>query len=473
MFSVRALPSSVWAHDASHRIYICIDLKSYYASVECVQRGLDPLTAYLLVADESHSEQTICLAVSPALKALGVPSRPRLFQAKESIRQAERRTGRKIDYIIAKPQMAAYIRCSAAIYGIYLKYIAPEDIHVYSIDEVFMDVTDYISLYRMPPHELAVTMIRSVLRCTGITATAGIGTNMYLAKVAMDIVAKKMKPDSDGVRVAELTEQSYCDILWSHMPLTDFWQIGQGTFRRLFEHGMYTMGDIAVMSQKNERLFYDLFGIDAELLIDHAWGMEPCTMAAIKSYVPQRRSLCCGQVLPKPYPFRNARLVMKEMLDELAGELAAENLVTSSITVHISYDPSNCSDPCFHGDYGYDYLGRRKPKSTHGTVRLGTDTNIPSRITKAVIAFWDAKVSRDYTVRRMFLTANRVVRESEGYYQLDLFTDPQREEKEKRLQAAVLMIRARFGANSLFRGIDLMKDARTLERNGQIGGHAM
>ncbi len=473
MFTVPVKPSSGWKHDASHRIYICIDLKSYYASVECVQRGLDPLSARLVVADEAHSDQTICLAVSPALKALGVPSRPRLFQAKEAVRQAERKLGRTIDYVIAKPRMDLYIRYSASIYGIYLKYLAPEDIHVYSIDEVFMDVTDYISLYKMTPRGLSMMIIRDVLKSTGITATVGIGTNMYLAKVAMDIVAKKMQPDPDGVRVAELTEDSYCDILWSHAPLTDFWQIGPGTFRRLYEHGMYTMGDVAVMSQRNEQLFYDLFGIDAELLIDHAWGIEPCTMAKIKSYVPQKRSMCCGQVLPRPYPFEQAKLVIKEMLDELAGDLAAENLVTDSITLHISYDPDNCRDPWFRGTYTLDYLGRRKPRSTHGTVRLGTDTNLSRQLTRPVLAFWDAHVSRTYTIRRMFLTANNVVGEAEGYYQLDLFTDAARAEKEKRLQTAVLRIRARFGASALFRGIDLMKGARTLERNGQIGGHAM
>ena len=473
MQAAHALPSRAWAHDALHRIYLCIDLKSYYASVECALRGLDPLTTNLLVADEAHSDQTICLAVSPSLKALGVPSRPRLFQAKEAIRRAQIRLGRKIDYIIAKPQMATYIRYAASIYSVYLRYIAPEDIHVYSIDEVFIDITDYIGLYRLTPHALAVTMIRDVLRSTGITATAGIGTNMYLAKVAMDIVAKKMKPDADGVRVAELTEESYCEILWDHEPLTDFWQIGPGTFRRLARCGMYTMGDIALMSRKNEALFYDLFGIDGELLIDHAWGIEPCTMAAVKSYVPQRRCLCCGQVLPKPYPFAKARIVFKEMLDELAGDLAAQSAVTDSITVHISYDHTSCADPWFRGEFSYDYLGRKRPASTHGTVRLGTDTNASSRITRAATAFWDARVNASYTVRRMFLTANNVVGEAEGYYQLDLFTDYRREEKEKRLQAALLHIRARFGPCAVFRGIDLMEDARTLERNGQIGGHAM
>ncbi len=468
-----ALSSAAWAHDARHRIYICIDLKSYYASVECALRGLDPLTTNLVVADEAHSDQTICLAVSPSLKALGVPSRPRLFQAKQAVAQAERKLGRKIDYIIAKPHMETYIRYSASIYSIYLKYIAPEDIHVYSIDEVFMDITDYIDLYGMTPHDLAMTIIRDVLRCTGITATVGIGTNMYLAKIAMDIVAKKMKPDPDGVRVAELTEESYCDILWSHQPLTDFWQIGPGTFRRLCRYGMYTMGDIAVMSQKNEDLFYDLFGVDAELLIDHAWGIEPCTMPMIKAFKPVRRSVCCGQVLPKPYPYHKARLVVKEMLDELAADLTAEKLVTGSITIHISYDPSNCTDPCFRGEFGYDYLGRKKPLSTHGTVRLGTDTNCASRIIRAVTAFWDAHANRSFTVRRIFLTANNVVRETEGYYQLDLFTDYRREEKERSLQSALLQIRGRYGSCAVFRGIDLLDDARTLERNGQIGGHAM
>ena len=453
------------------RIYLCIDLKSFYASVECVERGLDPLTARLLVADDSRSDATICLAVSPALKALGVPGRPRLFEAKQKIREAEIRTGRKIDYITAVPQMAKYTSCTARIYGIYLKYIAPEDIHVYSVDEVFIDITDYLPLYRMTPHELAMTMVRDVLSTTGITATCGIGTNMYLAKVAMDIVAKRMEADADGVRIAELTPMSYRLLLWDHMPLTDFWQIGGGTSRTLSTQGIFTMGDIATMSLTNEELFYQLFGINAELLIDHAWGLEPCTMPRIKTFTPVRHSVQTGQVLPKPYDYEKAGLIIREMADELCVELVSKNLVTDSIVIHIGYDYSSCDNAFFQGAFYYDYLGRKTPKHTGGTIRLGTQTNSAMRIIPAAWTFYRQAVNRQYYIRRVSVTAQNVIHENDSYFQYDLFTDPALLEKEKRLQRAIASIRSRYGRNAVLRGLNLLDDARTRERNTQIGGH--
>ena len=366
------------------RTYLCIDLKSYYASVECVKRGLDPLKADLLVADPSRSDKTICLAVSPSLKAKGVPSRPRLFEAKEKIREYEAAHRTKLDWIIATPRMAEYERISAQIFGIYLRYVSPEDVHVYSIDECFIDVTHYLYAYRekaaaagtSPARELAMTMIRDVLRTTGITATAGIGTNLYLAKVAMDIVAKKAPADEYGVRIAELDEDTYKFLLWDHRPLTDFWQIGIGKSRRLASAGLYTMGDIAARSQWDEEYFYRTFGIDAEILIDHAWGAEPVTMQDIKNYRTEEHSLSVGQVLPRPYRYEEAKIVFGEMVESLCADLFAKNLVARTFTWWLSYDWKSLEAcPDYAGPLSLDFYGRLHPRHSNGTVRLSALTN--------------------------------------------------------------------------------------------------
>ena len=413
------------------RIYICIDLKSYYASVECVFRGLDPLRTNLLVADPSRSDQTICLAVSPSLKAIGVPGRPRLFEAKQAIRLYELTHHTKVSYITAVPRMAEYERISALIYSIYLHYVAPEDVHVYSIDECFIDCTPYLHLYLdqaershvHPAHVLAMTMIREVLRTTGITATVGIGTNLYLAKVAMDIVAKKSPADRDGVRIAELNEDSYKYLLWDHRPLTDFWQIGPGKARRLMKAHLYTMGDIAERTQWDEEFFYKTFGIDGEILIDHAWGIEPVTMQDIKSYRSAGHSLSNGQVLPRPYHYEEARLVFKEMIEVLCSDMVRKKLLAPVFTWWVSYD------------------------------------------------YKSLEVCPEYLLYRRLGVCAADTSEDDGVFQLDLFTDYEALEKEMRIQQAMLEVRRRYGAGALFKGMNLMKGATTLERNQQIGGH--
>ena len=456
--------------------YVCVDLKSYYASVECVYRGLDPLKANLLVADEARTDKTICLAVSPSLKALGVSSRPRLFEAKQAIRLAEARLHRKIDYIVAVPRMAEYERISALIYGIYLKYVAQEDIHVYSIDEVFMDVTHYLHLYRRaaeaagmsPAHYMAITIIRDVLRSTGITATVGIGTNLYLAKVAMDIVAKKVPADADGVRIAELDEMSYRRQLWGHEPITAFWQVGGGTARRLERYGMRTMGDVARVSLADEDFLYRLFGVNAELLIDHAWGVEPCTMQDIKAYKPGERSLSVGQVLPRPYPFAEARLVLAEMLESLTMDLLKKGLSTDCVTFYVSFDPVSMDSGAYTGPTAIDYYGRLHPKHTVGTVRLRARTASTRLITAAVLQAFDARVDPRLFVRRMAVAAANTHQESE---QLDLFTDYTALEREERVQRAVLEVRRKYGGNALLRGMNFLEGGTARERNRQIGGH--
>ena len=456
--------------------YICIDLKSYYASVECVHRGLDPLKAHLLVADESRSDQTICLAVSPALKALGVPGRPRLFEAKQAIRLAEARLKRKIDYVTAVPRMAEYERISANIYAVYLKYVSEEDIHVYSIDEVFMDVTHYLHLYRdeaarmgtTPARCMALKMIRDVLKTTGITATAGIGTNLYLAKVAMDIVAKKAPPDKDGVRIAELDEAGYKRRLWPHEPLTAFWQVGLGTARRLSRYGMWTMGDIARMSIADEPFLYRLFGVDAELLIDHAWGIEPCTMADIKAYRPKAHSLNVGQVLPRPYAFREARLVLREMLEALTMDLAAGGQSTGCVSFWVGFDPVSMEMCAYTGPVAIDYYGRPHPKHAGGTVRLGTRTASTRIITAAVLPAFDAAVDHRLYIRRLGVAAADTAGEG---VQLDLFTDYAALEREEKLQRVVLDVRKKYGGNALLRGMNFLEGGTARERNNQIGGH--
>lgn len=502
------------------KTYIAIDIKSFYASVECKERGRNPLTTNLVVADKSRTEKTICLAVSPALKSYGIPGRPRLFEVVQKVREANnaRRwkapnrtfTGvsddsielnanpaLKIDYIVAPPRMSCYMEYSTRIYNVYLKYIAPEDIHVYSIDEVFMDVTAYLNTYGMTARELAMTMIQDVLKTTGITATAGIGSNLYLCKVAMDIVAKHIEPDKDGVRIAELDEMSYRRILWNHRPLTDFWRVGRGYAKKLEEHGLYTMGDIARCSVgkpnelHNEELLYKMFGINAELLIDHAWGYEPCTMEYIKAYKPETNSVCSGQVLHCPYDFEKARLVVKEMTDLMVLDLVDKRLVTDQIVLTVGYDIENLTDPKQIGKYKgavtVDRYGRKVPKHAHGTTNLKKQTSSTRLITEAVLELYDRIVDKDLLIRRINITANKLVDESavskkEEFEQLDLFTDYQAREKEeakeeadlereKRMQRAMLDIKKKFGKNAILKGMNLQEGATAKDRNEQIGGH--
>ena len=451
--------------------FIAADAKSFYASVECVERGLDPLTTNLLVADESRTDGTICLAVSPSLKALGVPGRPRLFQAKQKIAEAEARLRRKIDYIIAPPQMAKYLEVSAAIYGVYLKYIAPQDIHPYSVDEVFIDAGPYLGHMRMTAHELALTMIRDVLKTTGITATVGIGTNLYLAKIAMDIVAKKAKADADGVRIAELDEQRYKELLWDHLPLTDFWMISHGTAGRLARLGISTMGDLARYSLYDESALYRMFGVDAEILVDHAWGCESCTMADIKSYRPSSTSLSSGQVLSRPYPFEQARLVIAEMTEQLMLELLEKHLTAEAIVLHVGYDKENCEKGGYTGLTKLDYLGRKIPVSAHGTADLGGPTSLTSRGVGAVLRLFDQIVDKKLTARRLNIAAIRVAKEADIPVQFDLFSDHAREERERELGRAIIAMHRKYGKNAVLRGHDLLEGATQMERNEQIGGH--
>ncbi len=489
------------------KYYIAIDLKSFYASQECIERGLDPLTTNLVVADESRTEKTICLAVSPSLKAYGVPGRARLFEAIQKVQEANaiRRgnrtfTGKScdanelkvnpalaIDFIIAKPRMAHYLECSARIYEVYLRYIAPEDIHVYSIDEVFIDATPYLKTYGMTAHELARMLIRAVLAETGITATAGIGTNLYLCKVAMDIVAKKMPADEDGVRIAELDEMSYRRLLWSHRPLTDFWRVGPGYARRLERNGMFTMGDVARCSVgkpwdfHNEDLLYKLFGINAELLIDHAWGWEPCTIGHIKAYKPSTNCLSTGQVLQCPYDFEKTKLVVREMADMLSMDLLDKALVTDQIVLTIGYDRESLTDSkiSYSGPVTLDHYGRRIPKHAHGTANLGRHTSSTRLIVEAAMALFDKNVAPQLLCRRINLTANHVIRERDipasPMEQLDLFAAAPEEdsdlEREKRRQQAVLEIRKKYGKNAILKGMNFKEGATARERNAQIGGH--
>ena len=493
------------------RTYIAIDLKSFYASVECRDRGLDPLTTHLVVADASRTEKTICLAVTPPLKACGVPGRARLFEVVEKVneinsRRALRAPGGKLtgssfhapelkaqpqlalDYIKAPPRMARYMEYSTQIYQIYLKYVAPEDIHVYSIDEVFMDVTGYLRAARMTARQFASTIIQDVFQTTGITATAGIGTNLYLCKVAMDIVAKHVEPDENGMRIARLDEHSYRQLLWSHRPLTDFWRIGGGYARKLEQNGMFTMGDVARCSldYRQEKLF-KLFGVNAELLIDHAWGWEPCTMAEIKAYRPSASSLGTGQVLHCPYPYEKARLIVREMTDLLTLDLVEKQLVTDQLVLTIGYDIENLKDEAirqtYTGEVTVDHYGRMVPKHSHGTIGLGRWTSSTRLITQAMMELFDRIADPKLLVRRVTITAGRVMDEQlcrmrQEVEQLDLFTDYQfvraeeRElRRERRRQEAVLDIRRRFGKNAILRGMNLQEGATAMDRNRQIGGH--
>ena len=502
------------------KTYIAIDLKSFYASVECRERNRDPLTTNLVVADPSRTEKTICLAVSPSLKKYGLSGRARLFEVIQKVKTAneirklkapnkvfcgssddsialQKNPSLKIDYITAPPRMAHYMEYSIKIYNIYLKYIAPEDIHIYSIDEVFIDVTHYLSTYNMTARELAMTMIQDILDTTGITATAGIGTNLYLCKIAMDIVAKHIEPDKNGVRIAELDEMSYRRLLWNHRPLTDFWRVGRGYSKKLEKIGLYTMGDIARCSigkptdYYNEELLYKLFGINAELLIDHAWGYEPCTMEDVKTYKPETNSISSGQVLHCPYEFDKARLVVKEMTDLMVLDLVDKGLVTNQIVLTIGYDIENITDKnrsqSYKGTVTTNYYGKKVPKPAHGTTNLPKQTSSTTLIINAVMELYDKIVNKKLPIRRINIVANKLVDEhsvknANKYEQLDLFTDyevlqKQREkenaesEREKRMQNTILDIKKKFGKNAILKGMNLQEGATAKDRNNQIGGH--
>jgi len=459
--------------------YIAIDMKSFYASVECVYRDLDPLKANLLVADDSRSDATICLAVSPSLKAKGVPGRPRLFEAKQAITAWERQNHSRLSYLIALPRMAEYERVSALIYSVILKYVAPEDVHVYSIDESFINCEPYLHQYEAdarkqgvePARLMAIEIVRDVLKTTGITATVGIGTNIYLAKVCMDIVAKKMPPDKDGVRIAELNEESYCYLLWNHRPLTDFWMIGPGKAKRLEKAFLFTMGDIARKSQYDEEWFYKEFGIDGEIMIAHAWGVDPVTLRDIKTYHTDSHSLSKGQVLPRPYEYGEARNAFCEMIDVLCADMYSKNLLSQNFTWWVSYDWKSLEkDPYYSGPVTRDFYGRLHPKHNNGTVKMRERTNSPKLVTEALKASFDQKTDHHLLFRRLGVCANNVTTD-DGVFQLDFFTDYDALEKEKKIQGALLEVRSKYGANALFTGKNMMKGATTLGRNMQIGGH--
>ncbi len=498
----------------NEKIYLCIDLKSFYASVECIERGLDPMTTNLVVADSSRTEKTICLAVSPSLKSIGLPGRARLFEVVQKVKDIniKRRSNApmgkfsgksndyielrnnsdlQLDYIIAPPQMAYYMKYSTRIYDIYLKYIAPEDIHVYSIDEVFMDITSYLDTYKLSPHDLAMRIINDVLETTGITATAGIGTNMYLAKIAMDVMAKKMKADKNGVRIAFLDELTYRKELWTHRPLNDFWRVGKATAKKLEQNGFYTMGDIAAQSlnEYGEEKLYKLFGVNAELLIDHAWGWEPCEIKDIREYIPENKSICSGQVLHCPYDFESAKLIVREMIEMLALDLVEKQHATDQIVLTVGYDVENITSNKieYKGEVTTDAYGRKVPKHAHGTVNIGMHTTSTMIMMEKVLELYDKIVNPQLMVRRINIAANHIIPEgniktTQSFEQLDLFTDYDEvckaEEKRKRnlqkeraIQEATINLRNKFGKNAVLKGMNLQKGATAKERNKQIGGH--
>ena len=497
------------------KVYIAIDLKSFYASVECVELGLDPLTTNLVVADKSRTEKTICLAVSPSLKAYGISGRARLFEVVQKIKEVNLIRDRKtrengsfrnetktkgksfddnelkdnpelaVDYIVVPPRMSYYMRYSARIYSIYLRYVAPEDIYVYSIDEVFIDATPYLKMYGVSAEELTRKILKEVLAEIGITATAGIGTNLYLAKVAMDIIAKHEEADENGVRIAELDEMKYREILWGHRPLTDFWRIGRGYARRLEQNGLYTMGDIALCSERDEDFLYRLFGVNAELLIDHAWGYEPCEISDIKKYKPKNNSFSSGQVLKEPYDFKKARVVVREMAEEMAFSLLDKKLTTSQVVLTVEYDKVSLLG--YKGEVMRDFYGREVPKHTHGTKNLEQRTASSGAIREAVTELFDELVNRDLMVRRITIEVQHVLPEDaevedSRLEQLDLFTDYEekardkqkkieRIAKEKQTDRAILSIKKRYGKNAILKGINFEEGATGRERNVQIGGH--
>ena len=497
-----------------NRIYACIDLKSFYASVECRERGLDPLTTNLVVADESRTEKTVCLAITPSMKQYGLGGRARLYEVVQKVKEVNYQRKKanyykpftnksvndlelkkdkslELDYIIASPRMAYYMDYSTKIYNVYLKYIAPEDIYVYSIDEVFCDITDYLNYNNMTPRELVTKMIHDVYETTGITATGGIGTNMYLAKVAMDIVAKHTEPDKFGVRMAELDELSYRKTLWNHKPLTSFWRVGNGYAKKLESNGLYTMGDIARCSVENEDLLYKLFGVNAELLIDHAWGWEPCTIKDIKSYKPERKSLGSGQVLHCPYNYKKTELIVKEMADLLSLDLVSKKLVTNQLVLTIGYDIDNLTNPSisskYKGEITTDHYGRKIPKHAHGTINIDHYTSSSKVIIDKMLELYKNIVNRDLLIRRVNIVANNVIDEKKAnnkpnYQQFDLFTNFQEldeknkkqnqdEKEENKLQNVLLSIKQRYGKNAILKGMNLEEGGTTIDRNGQIGGH--
>lgn len=496
-------------HNEESKIYVAIDLKSFYASVECKERGLDPITTNLVVADSSRTEKTICLAVSPALKSYGIPGRARLFEVVQKVkevniyrkRKATNRTftgssysdielkknkSLELSYIIAPPRMAYYMKYSSKIYNIYLKYFSSDDIYVYSIDEVFIDVTHYLKTYNMRAKELVTKVIQDVYQTTGITATAGIGTNLYLCKIAMDIVAKHVKPDENGVRIAGLDEMAYRKLLWGHRPLTDFWRVGKGYTKKLEEHGMYTMGDVARMSVKNEDLLYKLFGVNAELLIDHAWGWENVTIESIKAYRPATNSICSGQVLHCPYNYENTKIIVKEMTELLALDLVEKGLVTNQIVLEVGYDVDNLKNQAisslYNGEITTDKYGRKVPKHAHGTINIDHQTASSKVLTGYIIKLYEQIVNKQLLVRRINITVNNVVNENmvktSDYEQINLFVDyaevnekRKKEEAEKEIQKAMIGIKSKYGKNAILKGMNLQKEGTTIERNKQIGGH--
>jgi DNA polymerase V len=496
--------------EENNRIYVAIDLKSFYASVECIERNLDPLTTNLVVADNSRTEKTICLAASPSLKAFDIPGRARLFEVVQKVKEAnayrlqdapaQTFTGKSylakeleespelaIDYIIAPPRMALYMEYSTRIYNVYMKYVAPEDIHVYSIDEVFIDITDYLKVSELNPYDFTKRMIKDVLRTVGVTATAGLGTNLYLCKIAMDIVAKHIPADQDGVRIAELDEIRYRETLWAHQPITDFWRVGKGYAKKLQDNGIFTMGDIAECSLHNEALLYQMFGVNAQLLIDHAWGWEPCTLADVKAYKPESQSTGAGQVLHHPYTYDKARIIVQEMTDLLVLDLVDKGLVTDQVVLTVGYDVTSLTDQHvskqYSGEIKTDYYGRQVPKHAHGSMNIEQKTSSTKLIMDAVMDLFDAIVNPHLLVRRVNIVANqveeeRIAKQRESYKQLDLFTDNEVQEeiaqdlmKEKKLQHAVLEIKKKYGKNAILKGMNLQEGATTKERNNQIGGH--
>ncbi len=496
--------------DKYDKIYIAIDLKSFYASVECRERGLDPLTTNLVVADSSRTEKTICLAVSPSLKKYGLSGRSRLFEVVQKVKEINskrllenpshkftcssyddialtKNKDLELAYIVAPPRMAYYMEYSNKIYNIYLKWFSKEDMFVYSIDEVFIDITHYLKTYNMTPRELTTRVIKDIVDTTGITATAGIGTNLYLAKIAMDIVAKHTDADENGVRIAGLDEMAYRKFLWSHRPLTDFWRVGKGIATKLEKHGMYTMGDVARASVRDEEILYKLFGINAELLIDHSWGYEPCTIESVKSYKPVTNSISSGQVLKCPYDYKKARLIVKEMTELLTLDLVKKNLVTSKLTLTICYDVDNLKNSeiskYYYGEVTLDFYGRKVPKHAHGTVNIDHKTASTKIITSAVLELYDEIINPNLLVRRVYITADDVVNEEDyknlkSFEQIDLFIDYEerdrkrrKEEEEKSLQKAVISIKSKYGKNAILKGMNFEEGGTTIERNGQIGGH--
>jgi len=451
------------------KTYIAIDLKSFYASVECRERGLDPLTAKLVVADASRTSKTICLAVTPALKAYGIGGRCRLFEVEQKAREVKRQSGKDLEYIVAPPRMAHYIKVSAQIYGIYLRFFAPEDIHVYSIDEVFIDATSYLSFYKTDARALTQKVIGAILEETGITATAGIAPNLYLCKIAMDIWAKRMKADKNGARIAELDEMTYRRELWDHKPLTDFWRIGNGTARRLERRCIYTMGDLARASLKAPLFLYDEFGIDAEILIDHAWGRESVQMKDIKNYRSSAKSLGSGQVLHCAYDYEKAKIVAREMAEALALDLFQKKMVASSVTIAVCYDSSTLEIDGFDGELCSDYYGRLAPKPAHASASFSAETNSSAQIVAAIVGLYEQIVNRDWFVRRMYVNANNVIPQSQR--QPTLFDQDNSSAKEDSLQETRLAIIKKFGKNALLKGTDYEEGATTRDRNAQIGGH--